>query len=63
MPRIIGKDEKLAKQVTCQCCASILEYYPNERMERTYKDISQCTETVHYIVCPECNKEVIVKRN
>lgn len=63
MPRIIGKDEKLAKQVTCHGCASILEYYPNEKQERTYKDISQCTETIHYIVCPGCNKEVIIKRN
>lgn len=61
MPKVIGKDEKLAKQVTCKHCASILEYYPNERYSRSYKDISQCTDTYHYITCPACSSEVLVK--
>ena len=57
-----GKDPKIVKEVSCNNCAAYLEYVPNDvdHYERHYYDGS--SDTIYYIVCPECDHKVEVKR-
>ena len=58
--KVVGKDKKKIRKVTCNNCSSILEFTNSDIKGRTYKDISQVTETVYYIVCPDCRKQIEV---
>ncbi len=51
------------ERVTCRSCGATLGYLFTEIKSRTYKDISQCTETEHYIECPCCHNDVYVTKH
>jgi len=61
MINIIGKDDSLLKKVTCQNCASILEYLPVDIEEKHLICIDGSRTTTRYITCPCCKKEIIIK--
>lgn len=54
MPKIIGYDQSLMKHCTCKSCGAILEYSPDEVAQRTYTDISGCSEFYYTIDCANC---------
>lgn len=63
MAKVVGKDEKAYRRVTCRQCASIIEYLPIEVKKNTYTDYGGGSDTVYWIECPECGKDVTVSRN
>lgn len=60
MINIIGKDDSLLKKVTCQNCASILEYPPAVIEERHLTDYTGSRSTTRYITCPCCKKQILL---
>lgn len=56
MVQIVGKDNSAVKRCTCKNCASILEYTESE----VYKiELNQDKFDV-FLICPGCNKRVVV---
>lgn len=58
MARIIGQEPKHLRECSCRKCASKVEYSLNEVQSYSYKDISQCTETIYWIHCPGCGNKI-----
>ena len=54
-------EQQKEMQCTCRQCGSVLAYVFTDVRTVTYKDISQCTSTDHYIDCPVCSKRIIIK--
>ena len=54
MIKVLGYDPKVAKQVTCEHCGSILEYTPNDIKAECVKDYRGDSEMYYYIQCPVC---------
>ncbi len=57
--KVIGEQKEM--QSNCRQCGSVLAYVFTDIKTVTYKDISQCTSTDHYIDCPVCGKRIIIK--
>lgn len=62
MAKVIGFDKELALKATCRKCAAIVEYVPNEVITRYVKDYGGGTDAEHYVVCPNCSKNILVKK-
>jgi hypothetical protein len=60
MPKVIGKDNKFVKQVSCKNCASILEYTESEVEKGKSYDYGGGCDPYKYINCPYCSKKVII---
>ena len=60
MVKIVGKDKKIAKQITCKNCAAILEYLPKDVKTRSYSCMGE-TDVLSYIKCPDCKEEVVTR--
>lgn len=54
-------EQQKEMQCTCRQCGSVLAYVFTDIQTVTYKDMSQCTSTDHYIDCPVCRKRIIIK--
>ena len=54
MAKVVGRDEKAVKRITCLNCASILEYTPSEAVTKRGGDYSGDTWTYKIINCPTC---------
>jgi hypothetical protein len=61
MVRIIGKDEREMRRVTCRFCASILEYTQSETTTRWVGDYSGDREQIRELQCPGCINKIPVK--
>ena len=61
MARIIGKDEREMRRVTCRFCASILEYTQSETTTRWVGDYSGDREQIRELGCPGCGNKIPVK--
>ena len=63
MPKVVGTAKVAKRRVTCNNCASIVEYVKKEIACRSYKDMSGTSEVYHFITCPGdgCGKEIEVK--
>lgn len=61
MVKVVGKDPKAIKQVTCKSCASILEYTLSEVKSYKAGDYSGDTWMEYYVDCPECGSKAITK--
>lgn len=62
MPNIVGKDQSIAKQITCRCCGAINEYLPNEvRILHEGKDYGGGYDRQDGFNCGNCGKEVVVR--
>jgi RNase P subunit RPR2 len=53
MVKIVGRDEKSVKRVTCQSCAAILEYTDLEVRIAKYSCMGESSGH-HYVPCPNC---------
>lgn len=61
MVEIVGKDQKYVKRITCEKCASILEYTDNELKKYSGTDYSGGADGHEWIDCPCCGNKVITK--
>lgn len=55
-----GPDRSVVKEVICRDCGATLEYVPIDIKSRSYMEIDGCRDTLNYIICPQCNKEIRV---
>lgn len=63
MPVVVGTDESVKKRVTCQSCASIIEYLPIEVKNLwSGTDYGGDPAGADGFKCPKCNENVIIKR-
>jgi RNase P subunit RPR2 len=60
MATVVGKDQSALKRVTCDHCASIVEYAKKEVREKTISDYGGGRDLVEYIKCPSCNADIFV---
>lgn len=58
MVQVVSPPKQLTK--TCYSCGAGLSYTQPEVKSRLESDYTGCKDTVYYIVCPSCNKEVSV---
>lgn len=56
-----GPDPSVVKRTVCRNCGAKLEYVPMDVQHRTYKDYDGCSDEYHWIECPKCKEEVMVK--
>jgi predicted RNA-binding Zn-ribbon protein involved in translation (DUF1610 family) len=65
MPRVISKgpDKSVAKEVVCQGCGATIEYVPNDVVTLwSGTDYGGGPDGAEGFKCPECGKNVILKR-
>jgi transcription initiation factor IIE alpha subunit len=59
MAKVIGYDEKVYKRFTCGNCGAIVEYAPNEIIQKLYSDGNPATDEgckIKGLKCPGCNE-------
>ena len=61
MVEIIGEAPEAKKRITCQNCATVLEYAQNEVKVYHGKDYSGGPDGREWIVCPKCGKDVNIR--
>lgn len=61
MVQVVGKDQSKVKRVTCNNCASVLEYVQSEVTESKSYDYTGSCDIIHTIQCPCCLKWIRVK--
>jgi phage terminase large subunit GpA-like protein len=61
MPRLIEINPELEKRATHKECGAVIGYYQNEVQSYIYHDYGGGSETIYYIVCPHCGKQVTIK--
>lgn len=61
MVKVIGKDPKAVKTITCQNCASILEYVDADTKRYDGMDYSGGSDGQIWIDCPSCNDKVVIE--
>lgn len=62
MPRVIDSVPLVEKQIVCSNCGHTVAYVQNDVQSHTSRDISGCSDTDYYIVCParRCGKDITV---
>lgn len=61
MVKVIGKDPKYIKTLSCKNCASVLEYTEAELEEYSGTDYSGYGYTNYYLRCPNCGHDILVR--
>lgn len=54
--------ESVVKKAVCRNCGVTLEYVPNDIKSRDTMDYGGTTDTLYFIDCLKCQKQVQVKR-
>lgn len=58
MAEVIGKDEKVSRECSCQGCGARIRYYRNDVKSARYRDYDGGRH--YWINCPSCCKDVSV---
>ena len=58
----VGPDPSIVKRHICTNCGATLEYVPKDIKSRSVTDYTGDSDTVYYIICPQCNDQQSVKR-
>ena len=58
--KVIGFDDSMKKKVTCRECTAIIEYTRSEVEDYVSHDYGGGSDTVYYIKCPNCSKQINV---
>jgi len=61
MAKVIGFDEKAKKKITCGECSAIVEYVPHEEQSYVHHDYGGGSDTIHYIICPNCGEQITTR--
>jgi RNase P subunit RPR2 len=56
--KIVGRDKSAVKRATCYSCAMIIEYTISEVNSFIHHDYGGGSDTVYYITCPNCGKQM-----
>jgi len=56
--KLIKIDKKKAKRVTHSHCGAVVEYFESEVKSFLHTDYGGGTDTIYYIICPNCNKQI-----
>ena len=56
-----GPDPSVVKRVVCKFCGATLQYVPRAVLERNGTDYGGGPDGEEWIVCPRCNKKVILR--
>jgi len=59
---VIGYDELVKKEVTCNNCSAILRYVLVDVSTRMSRERDGSRDSYTFIVCPECDNEVLAKK-
>ena len=51
----------VVKETICRNCGATLQYVPADINNKVVSDYTGDRDTVYYIVCPPCGKQVTVK--
>lgn len=63
MAQVVGTDSTVMKRTTCGNCASIIEYTPGEVHNLwTGKDYSGGSDGADGFNCPNCGKQIHIRR-
>lgn len=64
MVRIVCRepDPQVVKRISCRGCGAQLEYVPNDVKSRHGTDYGGGPDGAEWIVCPNCGKEVTIRR-
>lgn len=52
----IIEEKKWSKQITCNCCTTVLEIYQEDIRSSSYEDGKE-----YYVTCPSCTNEINLK--
>lgn len=56
MVKVVGRDQRATRRVTCRKCASILEYTQNDVIKtKINHDYLGDSDTVSAVQCPTCS--------
>lgn len=59
MPRVVGEDKQVFKQVTCRHCGAINEYTPSEvRLLYSGRDYGGGADGAKGFNCARCNEQI-----
>lgn len=58
MAKVVGVAQEMVLRCTCSNCASIIEYVPFEVKSFVHRDYGGGSDTVYYIDCPSCFKQI-----
>lgn len=58
MARVIGKDKAKVHRVTCDDCASIIEYTLSETKTHVHHDYGGGSDTYRTLKCPSCKETI-----
>jgi len=61
MVKVVGKDDKHVHKISCEKCASILEYTKNETITNTWTDYGGGGAGREFITCPTCGNGVTIR--
>ena len=63
MAKVVGRDDRAVKRITCRECAAIVEYTPSEvRNLWSGKDYSGGSDGADGFNCPSCNHLIHTRR-
>lgn len=60
MVTVVGRDASVVKRVTCQGCASVLEYEQREVKRRDGHDYTGGADGEEWVKCPHCGDKAII---
>lgn len=58
MAKVIRIDKKKAIRKSCQNCGAVVEFFQNEVQSFVHHDYGGGSDTIYYIVCPNCGKQI-----
>lgn len=58
---ILGRDESVAKIISCKHCGAKLKYFPIDVIRDYTSDYTGDRDYYNCIICPACKNQVIVK--
>ncbi len=61
MAKVVGKDEKALKRITCKHCAAILEYEQREVKESHGTDYGGGPDGMEWVDCPNCGDKAVIR--
>lgn len=63
MAKVVGRDERATRRVTCRECAAIVEYVPGEvRTLWSGTDYGGGSDGAKGFACPNCSQNIITER-
>lgn len=56
-----GPSKEVSKEIICKTCGATLQYVPLDVKVESVADYGMGTDTIEYIICPECKFKVTTR--